>query len=141
MTENEIKERRKYKRLPIELHLEVDEVFKQDNIVIKNLNASVSVFDISKSGIGFISDASLPLGYYFRGRINLGNGDFFNVVIQIIRAHITEFNNKVYGAEFVGLAPFLADKVDHYEKKLLKENAKLQPENESKADVKDSMQN
>jgi hypothetical protein len=122
MTENEIRERRKYRRLPIELRLEVDEVFKQDNVVLKNLNASVSVFDISKSGIGFISDASIPLGYYFRGRINLGNDDFFYVVIQIIRAHINEFNNKVYGAEFVGLAPFLADKVDHYEKKLMSEN-------------------
>lgn len=126
MTENEIRERRKYKRLPIELQLEVDEVFKQDNIVIKDLNASVSVFDISRNGIGFISDASLPLGYYFKGRINLGDGDFFNVVIQIIRAHINEFNNKEYGAEFVGLAPFLADKVDLYEKKLMKEREKLQ---------------
>ncbi len=137
MTENEIRERRKYKRLPIELHLEVDEVFKQDNIIIKNLNASVSVFDISKSGIGFISDASLPLGYYFRGRINLGDGDFFIVVIQIIRAHISEFNTKVYGAEFVGLAPFLADKVDKYEKKLIKENNRSQPVDEGMPDVKD----
>jgi hypothetical protein len=121
MTDNEFRDRRKYKRLPIELHLEVDEVFRQDHIIIKNLNASVSVFDISKSGIGFISDASLPLGFYFRGRINLGDNDFFNVVIQIVRAHISE-NNKVYGAEFVGLAPFLASKVDQYEKKLAKEH-------------------
>jgi hypothetical protein len=118
--DNEIRDRRRYKRLPIELHLEVDEVFKQDHIIIKNLNASVSVFDISKNGIGFISDASLPLSYYFRGRINLGDNDFFYVVIQIVRAHISENNNKVYGAEFVGLAPFLADKVDKYEKKLAK---------------------
>lgn len=111
-------ERRKYKRLPIELHLEVDEVFKQDYVVIKNLNASVSVFDISRSGIGFISEASLPLGYYFRGRINLGDNDFFYVVIQIVRAHISENDSKVYGAEFVGLAPFLAAKVDKYEKSI-----------------------
>jgi hypothetical protein len=121
MPENDVSDRRKYKRLPIELHLEVDEVFKQDNIVIKNLNAFVSVFDVSKNGIGFIGEASLPLGYYFRGRINLGDGDFFYVVLQIIRAHITENNNKVYGAEFVGLAPFLADKVDKYEKKLIRD--------------------
>ncbi len=113
-------ERRKYKRLPIDLQLEVDEVFKQDNIVIKDLNASISVFDISRNGIGFISDASLPLGYYFRGHINMGDGEFFNVVIQIVHAHIGENNKKIYGAEFVGLAPFLADKVDHYEIKILK---------------------
>lgn len=117
MQENNMMDRRRYKRLPIELVLEVDEVFKQDNIVIKNLNAFVSVFDISKSGIGFISEASLPLGYYFRGRINLGDNDFFYVVIQIVRARVAD-NKKVYGAEFVGLAPFLAAKVDHYEKKL-----------------------
>ena len=118
MMDNEVKDRRRYKRLPIELHLEVDEVFKQDYIVIQDLNASVSVFDISRNGIGFISEASLPLGYYFRGRINLGDGDFFYVVLQIIRAHNTENKSKVYGAEFVGLAPFLAAKVDKYEKKL-----------------------
>ena len=117
MQDDNMIDRRRYKRLPIELHLEVDEVFKQDYVVIKNLNASVSVFDISKSGIGFISEASLPLGYYFRGQINLGNSDFFFVVIQIIRARY-EADKKIYGAEFVGLAPFLADKVDLYEKKL-----------------------
>ncbi len=121
MLESEMKDRRRYKRLPIELHLEVDEVFKQDYIVIQNLNASVSVFDISKSGMGFISEASLPLGFYFRGRINLGDGDFFYVVIQVVRAHIAENNTKVYGAEFVGLAPFLADKVDHYERRMNQE--------------------
>jgi c-di-GMP-binding flagellar brake protein YcgR len=121
MLENEMKDRRRYKRLPIELHLEVDEVFKQDYIVIQNLNASVSVFDISKSGMGFISEASLPLGFYFRGRINLGDGDFFFVVIQVVRAHISENDTKVYGAEFVGLAPFLADKVDHYERRMNQE--------------------
>lgn len=115
------KDRRRYKRLPIELHLEVDEVFKQDYEVIKDLNAKVSVFDISKSGIGFLSEAILPLGYYFRGKINLGNLDFFCVVIRIVRARI-EDNKRIYGAEFVGLAPFLADKVDFYEKYLEQED-------------------
>lgn len=119
MLENNILDRRRYKRLPIELHLEVDEVFKQGNIVIKDLNAEVTVFDISKSGIGFISEADLPLNYYFRARINLGDGDFFCTVIQIVRADIRT-NKKMYGAEFIGLAPFLADKVDKYEKKVNK---------------------
>lgn len=113
-------ERRRYKRLPIELRLEVDEVFKQDHVVIRNLSASITVFDISKNGIGFLSKADLPLGYYFRGLINLGEGDFIRVVIQIIRAYSVENDQKGYGAEFVGLAPFLADKVDKYEKKLNK---------------------
>ena len=115
----EIKERRKYKRLPIELNLEVDELFKQDNVVVKNLGASISVYNISKSGIGFVSEADLPVGYYFRGTINFTNGDFFRVVMRIVRSQKMEGKLTAYGAEFVGLAPFLADKVDKYEKSLM----------------------
>lgn len=65
------RERRRDKRLPIELTLEIDEIFKQDNVIVSNIGASVSVFEISKSGIGFVSEANLPLGYYFRGNMNL----------------------------------------------------------------------
>lgn len=111
-------ERRRYKRLPIELRLEIDEIFKQDNVIVSNIGASISVFDISKSGIGFVSEANLPIGYYFRGTINFSNGDFFRVVIQIVRGKEAEDNLKAYGAEFIGLAPFLAEKVDHYERSL-----------------------
>jgi c-di-GMP-binding flagellar brake protein YcgR len=117
MQGNTLADRRRYKRLPIEMCLEVDEVFKQDNIYIKNLNASILTFDISKSGIGFISEAGLPVGYYFRARINLGDNDFFFAVIQILWV-CNKDNRNIYGAQFVGLAPFLADKVDNYERKL-----------------------
>ncbi|HHT87679.1 MAG TPA: PilZ domain-containing protein [Clostridiales bacterium] len=112
------KERRRYKRLPIELELEIDEIFKQDNVIVSNIGASISVYDISRSGIGFVSEANLPVGYYFRGNIQFSNGDFFRVVIKIVRSTDTDGNKKVYGAEFVGLAPFLADKVDNYERSL-----------------------
>jgi c-di-GMP-binding flagellar brake protein YcgR len=111
-------ERRRNKRLPIELVLEIDEIFKQDNIIVRDIGASISVYDISKSGIGFVSKADLPVGYYFRGTINFSNGDFFRVVIRIVRVGKEEKGLKAYGAEFVGLAPFLADKVDRYEKSL-----------------------
>jgi hypothetical protein len=114
-------DRRRNKRLPIELRLEIDEIFKQDNVIVSNIGASISVYDISRSGIGFFSKANLPIGYYFRGNINFSNGDFFRVVIQIVRAGKVEDDLKAYGAEFVGLAPFLADKVDHYERSLKSE--------------------
>lgn len=111
-------ERRRDKRLPLELTLEVNEIFKQDYKVIGNLGASISVYNISRSGIGFVSEADLPVGYYFSGKIDFKNGDFFRAVIRIVRVQRLNGNLKSYGAEFVGLAPFLADKVNSYEKKL-----------------------
>lgn len=109
-------DRRKYKRLPIELHLEIDHIFKQDYVVIDNIDAEVSVFDISKTGIGFISEAEIPTNYYFNAKVKLGDADFFYAVIQILRCKKMDSSSYIYGAEFVGLAPFLANKVDKYEK-------------------------
>ena len=112
-------ERRRYKRLPIELNFEVDKIFKQDNDVIENINADIEVFDISKTGIGFLSSADLPKDYYFDCTIGLGEKDFFRTVIKIVRIHKVDGSDKTcYGAEFVGLAQFLAAKVDAYEKSL-----------------------
>lgn len=109
-------ERRRYKRLPIELQLDIKKVYKQDYVVIENVDAEIVVFDISKSGIGFMSAAKLPLDYYFDGKIKLGEEDYFYTVIHIVRGEVGKDNQKIYGAEFVGLAPFLANKVDKYEK-------------------------
>ena len=46
-------EKRKAKRLPIDLFLGISELFKQDNEIIKNVNAPIEVVDISRGGIGF----------------------------------------------------------------------------------------
>ena len=111
-------ERRRYKRLPIGLHLEINHMFRQDYQMINNLDAEISVFDISKSGIGFISEAELPLYYYFNAKIKLNQDNYFYTVVKIVRASQNTEHEYVYGAEFVGLAPFLANKIDSYEDEL-----------------------
>ena len=111
-------ERRRYRRLPIELHLAISHMFRQDYEEIVGLDAEIGVFDISKSGIGFISKAELPLNYYFDAKIILSQKDFFCTVVKVVRKGIQENQKYIYGAEFVGLAPFLADKVDTYEREL-----------------------
>lgn len=114
----EFRERRRYKRLPFNLNIKVDELFGQDYVVIKNLSASISVFDISKGGIGFDSVSDLPIGYYFQGTIKFPDGSFFHAVMHIVWSKKRNGTVNTYGAEFVGLAPFLAEKVDKYEQSL-----------------------
>ena len=114
-------ESRRFKRLPINIQLLVNKVYKQDNDIIEGIDADVEVFDISKTGIGFISSGKLPLNYYFDTRIELPDNDFFMAVIKIVR--IVEKEDKtLYGAEFVGLAPFLALKIDTYERSIAQES-------------------
>lgn len=110
-------ERRRHKRLPIELSLEIKKIYKQDYVIIEDVDTEISVLDISKSGIGFVSKAKLPIDYYFDGKIKLGEADYFYAVVHIVRGEVQKDGcGNYYGAEFVGLAPFLANKIDDYEK-------------------------
>jgi hypothetical protein len=107
-------EKRKHKRLPIKLELEVNKLFRQDNVIIDDINAEIEVVDISKTGIGFVSDAVFPLDYYFNAKIEFDEKRFFYCVIKLIRKGEQE-GLYLYGCEFVGLAEFLSNKVDEYE--------------------------
>lgn len=110
-------ERRRHKRLPISLSLEISRLFKQDNKIIDELEEDIEVINISKTGIGFLSNANFPLDYYFNAKIEFDKEQYFYCVLKIIRKQNTE-EGIIYGCEFVGLADFLSNKVDEYEKML-----------------------
>lgn len=100
-------EQKRCKRIPIEIRLKISNLFKQDNVQIKNIEAPIVVKNISKTGIGFETDAVLPVGYYFNARIELGNKESsLYVVVQIVRAEKKE-NKMFYGGQFVGSAQIL----------------------------------
>ena len=110
-----MQERRKYKRLPIHLELEINQLYKQDYEVIEGLKEEIEVINVSKTGVGFLSKTDFPLSYYFNAKLDFGKGIYFYCVIKIIRKEPIDSTN-LYGCEFVGLAEFLSNKVDEYEK-------------------------
>ena len=109
-------ERRKNKRVPIQLALEVNQIFKQDNEVIGDLKAELEVVNISKTGIGFYSMDDLPLGYYFNAKLEFDEKNYIFTVVKIIRKSIMG-DTFDYGCEFVGMADFLIGKIQEYENK------------------------
>lgn len=115
-----MEEKRKYKRMPAELYLEVSSLFKQDNVKVDNLHAPIEVVDISKSGIGFKSGSVLPVGYYFNARLVLGHkmDSVLNCVVQIVRQQTCGDGQYHYGCQIVGRADVLDYIFDEYEKEL-----------------------
>lgn len=114
-----MEERRKNKRLPVKLFLDISSLFHQDNVRVENVHAPIEVVDISKSGIGFKSDSILPLGYYFNAKIQLGNSDsVLHCVVRIIRNQLAKDESNLYGCEFVGMASILDYIFDEYEASL-----------------------
>lgn len=105
-----MEEKRKSKRYTAKLDLNVSSLFKQDNVKVENINAPITVVDISRGGIGFHSKAVLPLGYYFNASIQINNKEDSTLycVVKIIRASDMGNGMTGYGCEFIGLAPVLS---------------------------------
>ncbi|MDF2538574.1 MAG: hypothetical protein K0S76_1595 [Herbinix sp.] len=114
-----MQERRKAKRLPATLSLEISNLYKQDNVQVSNLNAPIEVTDISKTGIGFRSESVLPVAYYFNANIQFGAEDTLHSVVKIIRSQPEAGNVTTYGCEFVGMADVLSYLFDDYDQKLV----------------------
>jgi len=96
----------------------------QDNIKVENIDAPINVIDISKCGIGFITESILPLNYYFNATINLGDDDAsLYCVVKIIRTLELDDGMHLYGCEMIGLAPVLSFIFDNYEKSLAESEA------------------
>ena len=117
-------DKRRFKRINVDLKLNISNLFKQDNITISGVDAPIDVTDISKGGIGFITTATLPIGYYFNAKIKLGDDEsLLYTVVRIVRSCLSEDSTSThYGAEFVGLAPILDYIFDDYETSLEKNN-------------------
>ncbi len=110
-----MEEKRKNKRLPIKIKLEVSNLFKQDGIKIDSLDTEIEVFDISKAGIGFMSVTKLPTDYYFNATIEFDNSDdiILSVVKILYRTEIGSYGYR-YGCEFIGLPSMYDHIFDEY---------------------------
>lgn len=114
-----MEEKRRYKRLPVTLTLEISSLFKQDYEKIEGVDAPIHVTDISKGGIGFVSTSDFPLDYYFNACVQLGDEDAkLFTVIKLLRKDYLDDGEILYGCELVGVAPVLSYIFEDYEKKL-----------------------
>jgi len=112
-------EKRKDKRLPIKMELNVSSLFRQNNVKAELKDTPIVVTNISRGGIGFECEDILPIGYYFNAKLELGTSDsVLYTVVKIIRSSEGKDGKTVYGCEFIGLAPVLGYIFDEYEASL-----------------------
>ncbi len=111
-------EKRRTKRLPVDIILKVEDLYKQDYVKMDAVNETIEVTNISKTGIGFSSKTDMPLDFYFNCKITIDDEKFFYSVVKIIRKEMKD-NHWYFGCEFVGLADVLSSCIDDYEKELI----------------------
>lgn len=112
-----MQDQRHSKRLPVNISLKIESLYRQDHEVLEDLNESIVVQNISKTGIGFEASHELPLNYYFNAHITIDDEKHFFGVLKIIRKDTVE-QRFFYGCEFVGLASVLSSYIDEYQKEV-----------------------
>lgn len=101
-------EKRKHKRRELDAEL-----------IIKNLDSGsneetkVTVFNLSKSGIGFSSDEILQIGGVYETNLTIWTKESFHCFIEIVRIEIKpDFFD--YGAIFIGMPEADLQRIEVY---------------------------
>lgn len=114
-----IDEKRKGKRLPIDINLSVTNLYKEDSNTIMDLDMPVEVTDISSKGIGFVSECILPTGYYFIANIELAP-DLPQIItdVRIVRSNAIDKTTYHYGCVFVAISSSVEKMLDEFAQRL-----------------------
>ncbi len=106
-------EKRKNKRLDLEVSVELERLDESDVTTVKFIH--VDVTDISRAGIGFRSSKELEVGSFYDAKIQIWTKEVINTVIKIARCMPDEKEGFKCGGIFVGLMEADALKIDIYE--------------------------
>lgn len=96
-------ERRRNPRINVTLHLSISDLYRQDPTLadLKNLDSPIQIIDISLSGIAFITECVLPIGYFFDAALeNPAHKNKVFTGVKIIRSDAVDHNRYLYGCEF-----------------------------------------
>ncbi len=108
-----MKEKRKHKRLELEVNVELERLDEDGVTTLKYIH--VDVTDISRSGMGFRSNRELKVGSYFDTKIQIWTKEVLDAVIEVVRREELGDDTYKYGCTFVGMADTEALKIDIYQ--------------------------
>ncbi|MCR4806330.1 MAG: PilZ domain-containing protein [Lachnospiraceae bacterium] len=114
-----MQEKRKEKRIPINIKLSISDLYTENTNSLTDESSPIEVTDISAKGFGFLSTASLPIGYYFIANIELSK-DLPQIItdVRIIRSQAVDNEQYQYGCEFVSISPRVSKMLDDFEKRI-----------------------
>ncbi len=106
-----MEERRKDKRLELKGELLLKSIANADEGVE---TVTISVFNCSKAGIGFLADCQLLMGDNYEANLTIWTKEVIHVFIKIVRGTMLE-NGYEYGAIFIGMPEYDRQRIAVYE--------------------------
>lgn len=107
-----MEERRRSRRLPLDVALELERIDNQGITTLKYVH--IAVHDLSKAGLGFHAQQELEVDSFYNVKLEIWTKEVINSIIKIVRCkqHDDYFE---YGAQFVGMTEADALKIQIYQ--------------------------
>ncbi len=100
-------ERRKDERFQVHLSLSVCDLYHKEQSIVSGLDTPISVENLSRGGLCFVSEGIFPLDYYFNASLDFPEArEPLHTIVKIIRSEVADRDLYRYGCQFVGDAPF-----------------------------------
>ena len=107
-------ERRKSKRIDIDVQIMLNQLTSDDNQHQKTEGIKVDVVNLSKDGMAFLCEKELQINTFYDVNVVLWTKETFQTVIEIVRIEDND-NNKLYGCRFVGISASDQFKIEVYQ--------------------------
>lgn len=80
----------------------------------KNNPVTIEVFDISKSGIGFLCAEQLVIGAVYEMHLTLWTKEVIHGFFEVVRVELKPDKRLAYGAIFIGMAEVDIGRIEAY---------------------------
>ena len=107
-----MEEKRKHKRLDLDVTVELERLDKDGVTTLKFVH--VDITDLSRSGIGFKASQSLEVGTYYDTKLTIWTKEKIKVFLDVVR-RVEKENGINYGAHFVGMPDLYKRKIGIYQ--------------------------
>ena len=108
-----MEEKRHHKRLKLDVSIQLERLTEDGTTTYDY--TQVEVTDVSRGGIGFLSNEPLEVGRYYNTKIQIWTKEVFDAVIEIVRIQELEDGTDKYGATFIVMSYTYAIKIDIYQ--------------------------
>lgn len=105
-----MEERRKNRRMELSAQLEIRHLNGSSEPV------SIEVVDVSKTGVGFISDSLLSMGAVYEALLTIWTKEVLHSFIEIVRIEKMDNGQYNYGTIFIGMPEMDSMRIEIYDK-------------------------
>ncbi len=108
-------EKRAAKRMDIDVRIKLSELYNSASDVARKDEFEVSVINVSRYGMAFLTEEELNIGSFYDAKMVLWTKERIDTIIEVVRKESHKDGEYLYGCKFIGMVSTDQIKIQIYE--------------------------